>query len=152
MMRLRFHTLKAATATLVSLWMAAMACFLGCALPVLANTDSPYASTAQVDAPDAASSEPMMGMENCPHHSGGNPAKTPNDGKSAPTSGMSCCPLEATVASKLKTEPIHVAPAVLLLSSDLNFTISRFYDSVELVPLLGNSGRDTLLKTQLLRI
>jgi hypothetical protein len=94
----------------------------------------------------------MTSMECC--HSGGKSHSKPSDGKSAPSQqAMSCCPLEATVASKLGAATMDIAPtqrSVPTLKLDLATT--WFYHSVELAPPVWHSGRDTLLATRLLRI
>jgi hypothetical protein len=147
-MRLPFHTLKAASATIVSLWMAVLACFIGCTMPVLANSGFVPAHVAEQ--PELG---PMMDMENCPHHSGGNAPKRPSDGKPVPPNRMSCCPLEVTVAPKAKTESLSITPTPnFLLTSARNLVSVRFYHFVEVAPSIWGSGRDTLLKTHLLRI
>ena len=134
-MQSRFHAARVWLATGISLWMAVLACFLGCAMPALANGGSPR----------------MADMENC-HHSGQAPAK-PMDGKSAPGQPMSCCPLEITVAPKPHAITIGIAPADLAVAGDLSLLAKTpFYFAAELVPSLWHSGRDTLLKTRLLRI
>jgi hypothetical protein len=105
----------------------------------------------------------MAGMENCPHHSGGNapakpgPAKPDptksNNPKRVPGGGMSCCPVEVTVASKPDKVRLEIAPAGnFVLAPDLRLAPIRFFHSVELVPPAWQSGRDTLLATPLLRI
>jgi hypothetical protein len=152
-MRLPFHTLKAATATIVSLWMAVLACFIGCTLPAFANSSINRTAPAPENVTEQGKSEPMMDMENCPHHSGGHSPAKPSDGKPVPAHGMSCCPLEVTVAPKAKTESLSVAPTPdSFVPSDRNVMSLRFYHSVEPVPSVWNSGRDTLLKTHLLRV
>jgi hypothetical protein len=90
----------------LSLWLAALACVVGCTIPILANAGSINATyihetksihdtrsireagairenSAQQDQPG----EPdlMAGMANCPHHSGGNAPVKPGPAKSAPT-------------------------------------------------------------------
>jgi hypothetical protein len=147
-MRFPFNSLKAATATIVSLWMAVLACLIGCTMPVFADSGSVPARVAE-----QPESEPMMDMENCPHHSGGNAPTKPSDGKPVPLNRMSCCPLEVTVAPKAKTESLSITPTLaFLLTSARNLMSACFYLSVELVPSICNSGRDTLLRTHLLRI
>ena len=151
----------------LSLWLAALACLVGCTIPILANAGSSNATTihntrsirensAEQDQPGQP--DLMAGMENCPHHSGGNaPAKPDpiksNNPKRIPGGGMSCCPVEVTVASKPDTVRLEIAPAGnFVLASDLRLTTIRFFHSVEFVPLAWQSGRDTLLETHLLRI
>jgi hypothetical protein len=130
------HTFKAWMATLASLWIAVLACFMGCMLPILAQHQSGA----------------MANMECC--HSGDKSPAKPNDGKSAPSHHrMSCCLLEVTVASKLNAATMDIAPtrhSVPTLKLDLATT--WFYHPVELAPPVWHSGRDTLLETSLLRI
>jgi len=66
---------------------------------------------------------------------------------------MSCCPVEVTVATK----PVTVVPQVnasrdFVLNADFSSMTVRFFQSMEFVPPLLRSGRDTLLETRLLRI
>jgi hypothetical protein len=164
----------------LSLWLAALACLVGCTIPIIANAGSIHATTIHnarslhearsIRENSAEQSEPdlMAGMENCPHHSGGNapakpgpakpdptkPAPTKsNDPKRVPGGGMSCCPVEVTVASKPDTVGLELAPAGnFVLAPDLRLTTIRFFHSVEFVAPAWHSGRDTLLETHLLRI
>src|ERR1700690_1930407 len=99
-MSLPVHTLKAALATAISLWMTVVACFMGCTLPALANPSSTGAAAIQKNSADQSQTDQMAGMENCPHHSGGSVPAKPNDGKPVRSAAMSCCPLEITVALK----------------------------------------------------
>ena len=70
-MSLPVHTLKAALATAISLWMTVVACFMGCTLPALANPSSTGVAAIQKNSVDQSQTDQMAGMENCPHHSGG---------------------------------------------------------------------------------
>jgi len=131
------HTFKAWMATFVSLWIGVLACFMGCALPTLAEQHQ---------------SGPMTNAEHCCHSGGKSPVK-PSDGKSSPSHGMSCCPVEVTVAAKWDAATMAVVPPQhFILASDLDLTATRFYYSVETVSFVWHSGRDTLLETRLLRI
>jgi hypothetical protein len=154
----------------LSLWLAALACLVGCTIPILANAGSIHATTIHntrslhearsIRENSAEQSEPdlMAGMANCPHHSGGNAPAKPgptkqNSPKRVPGGGMSCCPVEVTVASKPDTVRLEIAPAGnFVLAPDLRLTAIRFFHSVEFVPPTWHSGRDTLLETHLLRI
>ena len=168
----------------LSLWLAALACLVGCTIPIIANAGSIHATTIHntrslrearsIQENSAEQDQPgepdlMAGMANCPHHPGGNAPAKPGPAKSAPTGppgptksndpkpvpggGMSCCPVEVTVASKPDTVRLEIAPAGnFVLAPDLRLTIIRFFHSVEFVPPTWNSGRDTLLETHLLRI
>jgi hypothetical protein len=130
---LPLHTFKAWMATFTSLWIAVLACFMGCVLPTLAEQHH---------------SGPMA----CCHSSGNSPAK-PSDDKSTPTHGMSCCPLEVTVPTKWDGATVGIAPPQhFVLASNLDSTTAWFHYSVEFAPSIWHSGRDTLLETHLLRI
>src|SRR5271155_44331 len=136
-MRLRIHTFRAAVATGLSLWMAVLACLVGCTVPALANSGpsrtpsvvaGPSFSTApsfdtaltQENAADQNEAALMANMENCPHHSSGRssgnvPAKQ-NGPTPVPGGRMSCCPVEITIASKpdIATQRIEVASDFVL--------------------------------------
>ncbi|HXN28216.1 MAG TPA: hypothetical protein VN902_13910 [Candidatus Acidoferrales bacterium] len=95
----------------------------------------------------------MTDMPNCPHRSGSNTPPKPNGPKPLRGGGTSCCPIEVTATSKPETVTPHIAPASdFVLASDFTMAKIRSLHSVELVPPLWHSGRDTLLETQLLRI
>src|ERR1700721_2406681 len=177
-MRLSFHGFRTAMAAGLSLWLAALAWRVGCTIPILANAGSIQATTihntrslhetTSIRENSAGQDQPgqpdlMAGMANCPHHSGGNAPARPGPAKSAPTKsntpkrvpggGMSCCPVEVTVASKPDTVRLEIAPAGnFVLAPDLRLTTIRFFHSLEFVPPAWHSGRDTLLETHLLRI
>jgi hypothetical protein len=157
-----FHALRAGIATAISLWMGVLACFMGCTLPVLASPGTHDSSTRQVAAESQPArmsvpmsvpmSGPMASMENCPHHSGGSAPTKPADGKSAPDR-MSCCPLEITIGSKPDSSALAIALAQdFVPASHFPLQTVRIYSSVEPVPSVFHSGRDTLLKTRLLRV
>jgi hypothetical protein len=151
-MDLPFHTVKVGMATLISVWMAALACFMGCTQPGLANVGSIKASSIQENLADRSQSGLMADMENC-HHSGGQVPVEPNDGKPVPGSGISCCPLEIIVTPKWDTTRLGIAPAHdFVRASNFSLLTIRFYYSVEFVLSVWHSGRDTLLETHLLRI
>jgi len=160
-------------ATIISLWMAVLACLMGCALPALADSHAIRASAIRTTVAETVAGastgtsagspakrdepEPMADMECC-HHSGGKaPARPsdrkPGDGKSVPGGRMSCCPLEITIAPKWEPAALSfVATWDLVLASHGDLVGIRFYHSVEVVPPVQHGGRDTLLKTRLLRI
>ena len=172
-MRFSSHAFRIAVAAGLSLWLAALACLVGCTIPIIANAGSIHATTihntrsrhetTSIRENSAEQDQPgqpdlMAGMANCPHHSGGNaPAKPDpiksNNPKRVPGGGMSCCPVEVTVASKPDTVRLEIAPARnFVLAPDLRLTTVRFFHSVEFVPPAWHNGRDTLLETHLLRI
>jgi len=71
-MRSLCHTFRAGIATANSLWMAVLACFMGCTQPALANSGSIKASSAQETVADQNLSGTMANMGNC-HDPGGTP-------------------------------------------------------------------------------
>ena len=153
-MPFRVHTFRAAVATGLSLWIAVLACLIGCTLTGLANTNGLIkASSIRENSTGQSQADLMAGMENCPHHSTSNVPANRGDRKPVRGGGMSCCPVEVTVASKPVTVISHVTVALdFVLDSGFSSTPSQFFHTVEFVPPLWHSGRDTLLKTQLLRI
>jgi hypothetical protein len=151
-MRLLFHTFRTTVATGISLWMAVLACLAGCTLPILAKSGAINAPSIRENAIEQCQPDMMAEMENCPHHSGGNTPTKPNDPRPV-RGGMSCCPVEVTVASKPDPATPQVVPASdFVLASDFSLATIPFFHSVEFVPPVWHSGRDTLLKTHLLRI
>jgi hypothetical protein len=163
MMTSPFRTFKSAVATAVSLWMAVLACLMGCTIPSLANsaplnvsaTGSSLINASLLSAKSAGPSQPdlMAGMENCPHHSRGNAPAKHNDRKPVRGGAMSCCPVEVTVASKPNIATLQISPAhSFVLRSHFSLAQVRLHHAVEFVSALWHSGRDTLLETHLLRI
>ena len=153
-MLLRIHTLRSAVATGLSVWLAVLACLMGCTLPSLASASSGKDPSAHENSAAQNSPDLMVGMENCPHHHLGRsaPAK-PNDGKPVRGGGMSCCPVEVTVASKPDITKPGIAPAqYFVLLTNVDLVMTRFYRAAENIPLVPRCGRDTLLATQLLRV
>ena len=158
-----FRSFQAAVATVISLWMAVLACLMGCTLPSFANSgplnvSMTNVSTSNLSSLSANSAEPsqmdlMAGMENCPHHSGGNEPAKHNGREPVRGGGMSCCPVEVTVASKPNLTALQISFAhCFVLESHFSLPMVRFYHLAELVPSVWHSGRDTLLETHLLRI
>lgn len=68
---------KAVIATGISVWLAVLACLMGCTLPNLASADAVNASSVHQSSSERNSMDLMEGMENCPHHhfDGSAPAK-----------------------------------------------------------------------------
>jgi hypothetical protein len=136
-------------ATTVSLWLAMFACVMGCTQPLLADSNpaKPSAINQKLIGEDAP--EAMAVMENCPH-SGHHNSKS--DDKQTPTNSISCCPLEVTVASKPEiAKQIAIAPDFVPVPN-FDLAAPRIYFSEETASIVFHTGRDTLLKTQLLRI
>jgi hypothetical protein len=137
----------------ISLWIAVVACLIGCTLPGFANFGSASASSIHENSAEQNQPDLMANMENCPHHSGKNAPPKQSDGKPVRGGRMSCCPVEVTVASKPNTATLHVVAArQFVLKSNFGLVTVRYVHSPEFVPLFGPSGRETLLETQLLRI
>jgi hypothetical protein len=157
-MRPPFRSFRAAVATAVSLWMAVLACLMGCTLPSLANcgplnVSTTNASSAPANSTDPSQTDLMAGMENCPHHSAGNAPAQHNDHRPVRGGAMSCCPVEVTIASKPDIATLQIFPASsFVLQSHFSLATVRFRHPLEFVPSLWHSGRDTLLATHLLRI
>jgi hypothetical protein len=152
-MRSTFHIVKAGMATAVSLWIAVLACVMGCTQPVL--TSSPRildASSTQNSPANHSSSELMADMESC-HHSGGNSSVPPSDRKPASNGALSCCPLEITVTRKWDASKLGIARTLEFApSSSFHFEVTLFSSLAEFPQPVWHSGRDTLLETHLLRI
>jgi hypothetical protein len=154
-----FHkrTLDPILAAALSFWMAAAACVLGCMQPLLASTPqselAPQNEAAIAHGPSRhqihAGAMPDM---DCCHHE-----KSPSDPASRKTphhEAVSCCPLDARVTPAQKFQP----PSAIAFKSDvvsstefnLAFALSR--RSFLIDDALWHTGRDTLLKTHVLRI
>lgn len=145
---LYMRSLKTALAVVMSSWISVVACLLGCATPAFADTDPSNFSSTQASL-KGHKFDPMMDMENCPHHPG---KSTPRDGKSAP-GRMSCCTPDATLTTKAKLRlPGAVLAPSFLPSPDLHLATIQFLTARISAPPIAESGRDTLLQTQLLRI
>jgi len=152
-MRLRFPTFRAAVAAGLSVWMAVLACLIGCTVPILANSGSINPSSTHQDSTKQSQPDLMADMPDCPHHSGGNAPAKQNDPKPVRGGGKSCCPVEVTVTSKPVAAKLQIAPAGdFVLAPDFSLATIRSFHSAEFVPPVWHSGRDTLLETGLLRI
>jgi hypothetical protein len=167
-MRSPLRTFEGWMATIISLWMAVLACLMGCALPALADSHASHTSAirrmAETVAGASAGSlakrgeQETMGEMECCHHPGGKAPVKPGDGKPVPGGRMSCCPLEVTIAPKWDPAALSFAPTSFatgqdfVVAADGDLVGIRFYHSLEVVPPVWHSGRDTLLKTRLLRI
>ena len=154
-MRLHIHTLRSAVAVGLSVWLAVLACFMGCALPSFASVSTGKHPSTLPNSAEQNSQDLMADMEGCPHHhqsDGGAPAKR-NHGKPVRGGNMSCCPVEVTVASKPDVTKLGITVVQDFLSlANVQPVTTRFYHVVDSVPLVLHSGRVTLLGTHLLRI
>lgn len=135
----------------MALWMAALACVAGCAVPAFASGGAKQNSCAADPAADSDVVNMMAGMANCPHVEHLAPAK-PNGEKSAP-GGMSCCFLNVDVPAKMHAPvPQLLAARVAVPVAIFNVTQAWTHSAQEFSPLVFHEGRDTLLQTHLLRI
>lgn len=146
----------------LSLWMAVAACVMGCMQPVMAGSTHGHATQqAQTDRaraqPERAKSRRagaglMADMDCCSHE---NPSAPAGDKKSLPHESVSCCPLDARVTptQKLNAPVAGIAFKAAAISPDeFRFSFALFCDTPEFPHAFWHSGRDTLLKTRVLRI
>jgi hypothetical protein len=148
------HALTVAVAAGLSVWLAVLACLMGCTLPGVASARAGKAPAAQANSAEQNSLDVMAGMEDCPHHPLGEsaPAKR-KDGMPARGGNTSCCPVEVTVASKPDITKLRITVAQdFVLLANIDLVTTRFYHAAENVPLVSHGGREILLETHLLRI
>lgn len=152
-MRSISHIIKVGMATAVSLWMAVLACVMGCTQPVIASSLTILnASSTTKSSDNPGSSDLMPDMESC-HHSGGNPSAPPSNRKPAPNGALSCCPLEITLNQKWDATKLGIARTLEFApSSGFHFELTRSSSLAEFPQPIPHRGRDTLLRTHLLRI
>ncbi len=141
-----------ATALSLALWIAALACLTGCVVPAFASGCAKQSSCAEDRAADSDGMDMMAGMASCPDAGHHRPAK-PQDGKSVPGGGMSCCFLNVDVPAKMHAPvPQLLAAHVAVPVAIFNVTQAWTHSAQEFSPLVFHEGRDTLLQTHLLRI
>jgi hypothetical protein len=148
----------------LSLWMAVAACVMGCMQPVLAGSTHSHAQQAQSErarSERARSGRTQLGqaqsglmpeMDCCKHESPSAPA---NNKKSSPHEAVSCCPLDARVTptQKLNAPITGIAfKAATISSNEFRFACALFCNPPGFTHAFWHSGRDTLLKTHILRI
>jgi hypothetical protein len=153
-MRTTSRIIKAGMATGVSLWMAILACAMGCTQPVLASSPTTILDASSIQKSSAAPSPPelMPDMESC-HHSGGNSSVPPSDRKPTSNGALSCCPLEITVNQKWDATKLGIARTLEFApSTGFHSQVTLFSSLAEFSQSIWHSGRDTLLQTRLLRI
>ena len=143
----------------LSLWMAVAACVMGCMQPVLAGSTHSHSQQARSERAQSgraqlgqAQSGLMPDMDCCKHES---PSAPTNDKKSSPHEAVSCCPLDARVTptQKLNAPVSGMAfKAATISSNEFRFAFALFCNPPGLTHAFWHSGRDTLLKTHVLRI
>ena len=140
----------------VSFWMAVVACVVGCMQPVLARSEP---STPQHQWPNRPHQSPnrlqsgLMADMDCCHHE--SPSAPANDHKRSPHESISCCPLDARVPAPQKLSAAPPASAYendAIPSIEFRFAFTAFSHPVACAHAFWHSGRDTLLKTHVLRI
>jgi len=139
-------------AAALSFWMAAAACVIGCMQPLLVNAaPQDEASIGQDHSQNQAHAGPMPDMDCCNHEK--SPSGPASD-KKPHHEAVSCCPLDARVTPAQKFAP----PSAIAFKSDVvssaefNFPFPLSRRSFLIDDALWHSGRDTLLKTHVLRI
>ncbi|MCU1241566.1 MAG: hypothetical protein JWO71_2292 [Candidatus Acidoferrum typicum] len=156
------HTLDPIVAAALSFWMAAAACVIGCMQPVLAPALANATPQREVAPQNEVSigrghsrnqthAGPMPDMDCCNHE------KSPSDpasDKKPHHEAVSCCPLDARVTPAQKfAPPSAIAFKIDVVSStEFNLPFALFRRSLLIDDALWHSGRDTLLKTHVLRI
>ncbi len=138
-----------ALAIAVSFWMAAVACVMGCMQPVLAGSEP---SISKAHSPNRTRPGLMPDMDCCNHESSSSPT---GDKKPLPHDSASCCPLDARVTPTQKLNPpiLGIAfKADAISSREFHFAFASFCDRLGVAHAFWHTGRDTLLKTHVLRI
>ena len=138
-------------AIVVSFWMAALACVIGCIQPAFANVrkDQVLSKTNSVNRNHTA----VMPDMDCCNREG--PSAPTSDKKSSPHDSISCCPLDARVSPTQKWNPALLAStfkADTILALEFHFASALFAHPPAFAQAFWHSGRDTLLKTRVLRI
>jgi hypothetical protein len=135
---------RSMAAVALSLWMGALACLMGCALPVSASSHQ-QAGGLQAKANCDANSN-LGGTEPCCHHGSNSPKKTKHDDR------VSCCVSDATVIQK--QDPVSISRA-----DSVAFVVVVFHPSMQLSATrrdntlsVWQTGRDVLLQARILRI
>lgn len=144
-------TFRSSVAASLSIWLAFVACLMGCTLPAFAGSAPNLAAT--TESQPSPQADLMADMLDCPHHHPANdsPAK-PKDGKPVHDGAMSCCPVEITVGQKWDAAALGIVPVVAVIRRDVTSETARIYASLEIEAPIRRSGRGTLLETHLLRI
>jgi len=145
------HIVRAGTAVGTSLWIALLACVMGCAQPAMAESQVNVAPSSS-KAGHGSQTGRMAGMESC-HHSSGIPSGPGENRKPKPNGAVSCCPLEITLLQKWIPEKARIGASrdfVVFVNFDSELTGDSSF--VATIPPNSHGGRKTLLETHLLRI
>jgi hypothetical protein len=139
-------------AAALSFWMAAAACVIGCMQPVLVNAaPQNEASIRQSHSPNQAHTGAMPDMDCCNHERS---PSSPPSGKKPHHEAVSCCPLDArlTPAQKFAPPSAIAFKSDLVSSTEFDLSFAPFRRAFQIDDALSHTGRDTLLKTHVLRI
>jgi hypothetical protein len=152
-MRLPLRTVKRGMTTAVSLWMAIWGCVMGCAQVVPDGSSRFIAAASSWDNSSKDSQPvPIADAENC-HQAGGHSSLPAKNRAPVSNGALSCCPLEITVVQKWDATDFGIALSQdFIPSTHFSFAPERSVGPAEFDPSIPHSGRDTLLKTQLLRV
>ena len=144
-MHLTWHIVKAGTAVGVSLWIAVVACVMGCTLPAITGSQARVAT-------NHGRTALMADREGC-HRSNGRRPPPGKDKKPVPNSAVSCCPVEITLTQRWNPETTRAAVSHdFVQPANFELIDSGFSAMIETAPPIPHTGRDTLLETHLLRI
>ena len=137
----------------ISLWIAVVACVMGCALPAIAGSQTSIAAvSSNSDAARRSGDGRTADIPECRHSNRKSPAPA-NSSKPGPNGAISCCPVEITLTQKWDSAAPRVAVSQDFVAwHDFKLEGMRFSDSPESVRTIWHSGRDRLLETHLLRI
>jgi hypothetical protein len=139
-----WRIVKAGTAVGVSLWIAVVACVMGCALPAITGSRVSAAANHR-------HTRLMADMQGC-LHSSGNPG-APEGKKPVPNGAVSCCPVETTLTPKWDPEATRAAVARHFVPpANFDFIDRGFSSFAGFNPSLWHTGREKLLEMHLLRI
>jgi hypothetical protein len=146
-------TMKGLLATAISVWFGVITCIMGCSqMGPESQKSAIFAAPAVASASAENASDLMPDMADC-HHSSGNSSAPSHENKSGAHRSLSCCPLEATVAAKTSFAPPRttISDEILISAQARVFSDGSLGAAIH-VPLFRRTGRDTLLKTRLLRL
>ena len=125
---------------------------IGCMQPAFTSATGNDQVLSKTNSVKRAHTTLMQDMDCCHHESPSGPA---NGDKRSPHDSVSCCPIDARVSPTQKLNP---APSASSFESDaipsveLLFAFTRYGQPLAFAQAFWHSGRDTLLKTRVLRI
>ena len=150
MIHVSLPDLRSVVSITLSCWFGFLAYVLGCAKPTLAAAacEQNQISGGLKFARETVGSNAGGGAPCCHHSRSSSGAPHQNN-----HSGVSCCPLGATLAQKQDpTSRLRSDACIALLAPLTLHSTNRFPASGVLLPALWYAGRDILLQTHILRI